>query len=261
MHDLPLSAERELVVAAEGGDREARRELVELFLPAIRGRARRFAAGSRVQLSELTQEGIAGLLFATSRYDPRLGTPFWAYASFWVRKAMQDLLAELTRPVVLPDHAVRGLAQIRAARRDYANAHSAEPTTDDLAAATGLPRAQLDRLLRVERTPRPLDEPLEADDGEGAATLGDMIPDPEAEDQYQRVLDEMEVRDLAGRLEERERTVLWRHYGLGRPAETLSQIGGGLGVTAERVRQIEAEALKKLRDAAAEPPNAVDRGT
>jgi len=255
VRDGPLSPERqrELVVAAEGGDEESRRQLVESFLPAIGGLARRFAAGGRVRRGELMQEGIAGLLFATRRYDPRTGTPFWAYASFWVRKAMQDLLAEVTRPVALSDHAVRGLAQIRAARRDYVDTHAAEPTTAELAAATGFTRAQLDSLLAVERTPRGLDEPLGEDDGEGPATLGDMITDPEAENEYQRVLDEMEVRDFARRLDERERTVLWSHYGLGRPLQSLSQIGGSLGLTAERVRQIEAGALQKLREAAAEP--------
>src|SRR5438105_3458557 len=123
--------------AAESGDQEACRQLIDSFLPAIRGLARRFAANSGVQQSELTQEGIAGLLFAARRYDSRLGNPFWAYASFWVRKAMQDLLAEITRPVALSDHAVRGLAQVRAARRDYLNVHAAEPTADQLATATG----------------------------------------------------------------------------------------------------------------------------
>jgi RNA polymerase primary sigma factor len=246
-------------VAAEGGDDEARRQLVESFLPAIRALARRFAAGGRVQQSELMQEGIAGLLFATRRYDPQIGTPFWAYASFWVRKAMQDLLAEVARPVALSDHAVRGLAQIRAARREFMDAHASEPTDEWLAAATGFTRTMLDSLLAVDRTPRGLDDPLGEDEWGGSATLGDMIPDPEAEDAYQHVLDEMQVRDLARRLDERETTVLWRHFGLGQPQESLSQIGGSLGLTAERVRQIEEEALKKLREAAAEPPSAADR--
>ncbi len=240
-------------MAAEGGDEESRRQLVESFLPAIRGMARRFAASGQVHRSELVQEGIAGLMFATRRYDPRIGTPFWAYASFWVRKAMQDLLAEMTRPVSLSDHAVRGLAQIRAARRDYVDAHAAEPTTVELAAATGFTRDQIDSLLAVERTPRGLDEPLGEDDGERPATVGDMIPDAGAEDEYERVLDEMEVRDFARRLDERERTVLWSHYGLDRPPQSLSQIGAVLGLTAERVRQIEVVALRKLRDTAAEP--------
>jgi RNA polymerase sigma factor (sigma-70 family) len=248
-------------VAAEGGDDEARRQLVESFLPAIQGLARRFGAGGRVEHRELMQEGIAGLLFATRRYDPQIGTPFWAYASFWVRKAMQDLLAEVARPVALSDHAVRGLAQIRAARRDFMDAHAAEPTREWLATATGFTRAQLDSLLAVDRAPRGLDEPLGEDEWGGPATLGDMIPDPGAEAAYQHVLDGMEMRDLARRLDERETTVLWCHYGLGRPPQSLSQIGGSLGLSAERVRQIEGEALKKLRDAVAEPPEPAHEST
>jgi RNA polymerase primary sigma factor len=171
---------------------------------------------------------------------------------------MQDLLAELTRPVALSDHAVRGLAHIRAARRDYLDAHAAEPTTDQLATVTGFSRGQLDSLLAVERIPRPFDEPVGADAEEDLATLGDTLADPATEDEYEHVLDEVAVRDFARRLDERERTVLWRHYGLGRPPQTLTEIGAGLGITAERVRQIEAEALRKLRDAAAEPPNLAD---
>ena len=247
----PISAEREraLVVAAEGGDTEACRQLIDSFLPAIRGLARRFVADGGVQQNELTQEGIVGLLFAARRYDPRLGTPFWAYASFWVRKAMQDLLAELKGPVALSDHAVRGLAQIRAARREYIEAHACEPTADELAATTGFTRAHLDSLLAVEQAPRTLDEPVYADAGDWG-TLGDTLADPDSEEEYAHVLDEMAVRDFACGLDERERTVLWRHYGLGWPPQTLTQIGDSLRLTAERVRQIEAGALEKLREAA-----------
>jgi RNA polymerase sigma factor (sigma-70 family) len=215
-----------------------------------------------VHRTELMQEGVAGLLFAARRYDPRMNTPFWAYASFWVRKAMQELVAEVARPVALSDHAVRGLAQVRAARRDHVHANGAEPTSTDLTAATGFSRAQLDSLLAVERTPRSFDEVLGAADG-ATITFGETVADPSAERAYEQVLEDMEiqtVRDLAGRLEERERTVLWGHYGLGRPPQTLKEIGSDLGVTAERVRQIEAEALEKLRQAAAEPPYGGGRG-
>ena len=87
--------EQDLVIATERGDDRACRELVEAFLPRIRVVARRFAFGGTVERGELVQEGVAGLLFAARRYDPRMATPFWGYASFWVRKAMQRLQAIL----------------------------------------------------------------------------------------------------------------------------------------------------------------------
>jgi RNA polymerase sigma factor (sigma-70 family) len=259
-----LSAEQELelVVATEGGDAAACRELVEWFLPAVAGLARRFDVGGRVHRTDLMQEGIAGLLFAARRYDPRLKTPFWAYASFWVRKAMQELVAEMTRPVALSDHAVRGLARVNAARCEHLQANGAEPTNAQLAAATGFTRAQLDSLLAVDRIPRSFDEPLGAEEGT-TATFGEMVADPGAERAYDQVLDRMEiqaVRDLTDRLDDRERTVLGGHYGLGRPPQTLTEIGSDLGLTAERIRQIEKAALEKLREAAAEPPVAYTQG-
>jgi len=147
---LSPERERELVVATEGGDEGACRQLVDSFLPAIGSVARRFGAGGGVQRAELMQEGIVGLLYAAQRYDPRMETPFWGYASFWVRKAMQELVAEVTRPMALSDHAVRGLARVKAARRDLLEASGAEPTEEELAAATGFTRSQLDSLMAID---------------------------------------------------------------------------------------------------------------
>jgi RNA polymerase sigma factor (sigma-70 family) len=257
-----VEQELELVAATEHGDRAACRQLVDAFLPAIGGVARRFGPGGAVPRADLMQAGVAGLLFAARRYDPRMKTPFWGYASFWVRKAMQELVAEVARPVALSDHAVRNLARIRAARRGHLQAHGAEPTKAELAAATRFTPEQLDSLLAIDRRPRSFDEPLGAGaDARTTTTLGDTVADPDAEQDYEHVLDEMAVSDFAGRLDERERTVLWAHYGLGEPAQTLSTIGGRLGLTAERVRQIEVEAFEKLRQAAAEPPDAGGEGT
>ena len=235
---------------------------MEAFLPAIASLARGFR-GSRLEHRELLQEGVAGLLLAARRYDTDLDTPFWAYASFWVRKAMQELVAELTGPVALSDRAVRELARIRNARREHLQAHGAEPTTDELSRATGLTPAQLASLQATERRPRSMQEPVDAGD-ESLSTVGDTIVDLSAEHAYQQVLDDLEihgVRDLTDQLDERERTVVRAHYGLGEDAQTLSQIGATLGLTAERARQIEAAALTKLRAALARPALAGDTGT
>ena len=101
------------MIASERGDTVARRRLVEAFMPAIASLARQFPA-VRVERQDLLQEGIAGLLFAAHRYDTRLGTPFWAYASFWVRKSMQELVADLGRPVALSDRAVTVIRSVEA---------------------------------------------------------------------------------------------------------------------------------------------------
>jgi RNA polymerase primary sigma factor len=242
--------EQDLVIGAEAGDADACRKLVEAFLPAIVGLARRFPTGVALELQELVQEGVAGLLFAARRYDPGLNTPFWAYASFWVYKAMQELAAELTRPVALSDRAVRALAQIRSARSDFVQAHGTEPTSEELSSATGLTTAQLESLRATERAPRGIEERLSGG-GETAATVGDTIADSAAEQAYEQVLDDLEVRalrDLTDQLTERERAVIRAHYGLGEQVQTLSQIGAGLGLTAERARQIEVDALSKLRE-------------
>jgi RNA polymerase sigma factor (sigma-70 family) len=249
-----------LVIAAEAGDRAARHRLVAAFLPAIVGVARGFHSGAGVERRELVQEGVAGLLFAARRYDPRLDTPFWAYASFWVRKAMQELVAELTGPVALSDRAVRGLALIRAVRREHLRATGVEPTTEELSRATGFTAQQLHSLRATERLPRGIEERLSADAGT-VATVGDTIVDPVAEQAYEQVLDEIEIREvrgLADRLDERERAVIRAHFGLGEAAQTLNQIGGALGLTAERARQIEVGALNKMREALAHPAAAAD---
>jgi len=258
-HTEPLtpSQEQALVVAAEGGDADASRRLVEVFMPGIAGLALGFPSAAGIERRELHQQGVVGLLFAARRYDPRLDTPFWAYASFWVRKAMQELVAELTRPVALSDRAVRALAHMRTARAEYVQAHGTEPTVDQLSGATGLTPAQLESLQAIERMPRALEEPLGAET-EPSGTVGDAIVDPVAELAYEQVLDRIELRevqDVADQLDERERAVIRAHYGLlGEPEQTLGQIGGGLGLTAERARQIEAGALVKMREALTQPP-------
>jgi RNA polymerase primary sigma factor len=245
---LDAELERELVVAAKDDREEARATLVETFTPLIASIARIYRGSSAVNRGELMQEGVVGLLRALERYDPDIGTPFWAYASWWVRQAMQQLVSELTRPVVLSDRAVRHLAHIKDAHRHLVQCNGKEPTVDELAARTGLQRVQVENLIAAERMPRPLEEPIGGD--QSAGTFGELLADPRAEDAYDRVPRRMVVESLKGvlgGLTERERLILRGRFGFDGPEQTLRELGLTLGVSAERVRQIEQRALDKLR--------------
>lgn len=251
---LTPEAERALVAAAKAGDQRARGRLVEAFMPLIASVARLYRDSPRVERIELLQEGVVGLLRALERYDPARGTPFWAYAAWWVRQAMQQLVSELTRPIVLSDRALRQLARVRDAHRDALAQSGREPGREELARRSGLSGDQVAALLTAERAPRSTDEPL--DGGEGAVgTFGELIADPLAEGEYELVLEAIETQELlallAG-LSDRERTVLRLRHGVDEHGpQSLRAIAGGLGLSAERVRQIERRALGKLAAAAA----------
>jgi RNA polymerase sigma factor (sigma-70 family) len=237
-----------VLAAKQGGSRE-RQQLIDAFMSSIAGIARLYRRSSAVEWQELTQEGVVGLLRALERYDAEMGVPFWAYASWWVRQAMQQLVSELSRPLVLSDRALRQLARIKDAQRRIEQTSRREASTDELAEVVGLPRPQVESLICTERTARGLDEPSRPDAGEGT-TLGELLADPVAEEPYERVPYRVMAADLPSllaELSERERAVICARYGIGREEETLREVAGGLGVTAERVRQIEQDALGKLR--------------
>jgi RNA polymerase sigma factor (sigma-70 family) len=238
----------ELVLAAKQ-DRARRAELVEAFAPLIGSVARAYSRPGAIHRDELMQQGVVGLLRALERYDPSFGTPFWAYASWWVRQAMQQMVSELVGPVVLSDRAQRALSRVRAARHAYLQEHKTDPTRSELAAAAGLNEGHVDRLMAAARSPRALEEPIGDPDG---GCLGDLLADPRAEDDFESIprrTAAAELPALLARLNARERFVLGDRYGLSGKVRTLREIGDDLGVSAERVRQIEQCALDTLRDA------------
>jgi RNA polymerase primary sigma factor len=249
---LPAAVERRLIDAAQAGDRRAREELVEAFLPLIAGVARVYRGSPTITRLELMQEGIVGLLRALERYDPELGVPFWGYAAWWVRQAMQQLIAELTRPLVLSDRALRQLSQLKRAHGEYLSEHGREPSGNELAAGTGLTHAQVGEMLALERVPQSMDAPVQGSEGELGA-FGELLADPLAADAYEQLLDHSEieqVRALLAGLNDRERMILRARYGLDGAEQSLRDIGERTGLSAERVRQIEQRALGKLRAAA-----------
>jgi RNA polymerase primary sigma factor len=249
---LPVAVERRLVRAAQDGDRRAREELVEAFLPLIAGVARLYRGSTSITRVELLQEGVVGLLRALERYDPAVNVPFWGYASWWVRQAMQQLVAELTRPMVLSDRTLRQLAQLKRAHGEFVQRRGRRPTGEELALDSGLTGEQISDLLAVERLPQSLDEPVAGFDGELGA-FGELLVDPLASDAYEQLLDDSEIeqiRALLGSLNQRERSILRSRYGLGGREQSLREVGERLGLSGERVRQIEERALGKLRAAA-----------
>jgi RNA polymerase primary sigma factor len=249
---LPVAVERRLVGAAQDGDRQAREQLVEAFLPLIAGVARVYRGSKTISRLELMQEGVVGLLRALERYDPRLGAPFWGYAAWWVRQAMQQLVAELTRPMVLSDRALRALSRLRRAHAEYVAEHGREPTAAELAERSGIPVEQVAELLALERVPQSLEEHAGGEAGQLGA-FGELLVDPLASDAYEQLLDHSEleqIRALLGSLNDRERMILRARYGLDGPEQSLRDVGEQIGLSGERVRQIEQRALGKLRAAA-----------
>jgi RNA polymerase primary sigma factor len=247
----PLTRERETLLArrAVADDGRARDELVDACLPAIAGMARHYRGATTIDRDELVQAGVLGLLRGLRRYDPARGTPFWAYASWWVRQAMQQLVAELAYPVVLSDRALRELATLHRAQHTHTLTHHDDASARELADDCGLPQDHVVQLLAVDRVPGPA----------GAD------PSDDADDAFERADLRMtgeQLRSLPGGLVEREREVLRSHFGMGRPSRTLDEIAVTLGISGERVRQIEARALEKLRDfATATTPAPRQHGT
>jgi RNA polymerase sigma factor (sigma-70 family) len=245
---LPPKHERRLLAAAQEGDPRARAELVDAFMPLIASVARQYRGVSGVERQELLHEGVVGLLRAVERYDASRGTPFWGYAVWWVRQAMQQLVSELARPIVLSDRALRQLARIKDARRDLLSESGREASRAELAARAGLEADQVGKLLAVDRVPRSTDEPVTSEGGI-VGSVGELLVDPLADGEYERVLNAIEVEELhalLADLSDRERMIVRARYGLDGEEQSLRQLADRLGVSAERVRQIEQRALGKL---------------
>lgn len=246
---LTVAQERHLLVLAEAGDRAATEELVTAFMPAIDRVANRYRSFRSLERRELQQEGVVGLLRAARRYDRRYGTPFWAYASWWVRQAMQQLVAELTSSVVLSDRAARSLVQMKRARSAFAQANRRDPSESELAETARMPLDQIQHLISVERAPSSLQAPLFGDE-EMTMTLAERLADPATEEEYERIVDLADgehIQELTVDLEERERRIVFAHYGIGCRQRTLREIGRESDLSVERVRQLEERALAKLR--------------
>lgn len=228
-----------------------RARLVEEHSAHVAAVARGFRAPD-LDLADLLQEGSLALLEAHRRYEPGRGVPFWVYAAPWVRGAISCFAYDQRHAVRLPAAARTQLTLLRAASEQLTGMRSRDPPVRAIAAEVGVPPERAAQLLAAGRRPRSLHEPL-GPEADGAAGI-DLVSDPSAESPFEEVVEHAGDPDpvpLLTVLSRREREVIERRFGLDRPEETLASVGDALGVTRERVRQIEACAVGKLRVAAA----------
>jgi RNA polymerase sigma factor (sigma-70 family) len=244
------SEERALVLQAKQGDRWAREQLIE----RLRSRIVLAGRGQRVdglELDDLVQEGAVGVLEALVHYEPERGTPFGAYASWWIRHRLQELRAEFARPVRVPPKALRQLARLKSEQHDWYTRERRQLCRDELCERVGVEPEQAEALLRVDPQPCSLYEPLPGSDGSTSA--GELVSDVLAERELEALVDTIAGRQLCAlvqHLPERERDVLCARFGLdGERAQSLEEVGRRLGLSGERVRQIEKRALARLREA------------
>jgi RNA polymerase sigma factor (sigma-70 family) len=241
----------ELARRAQAGDAAAQEELIRRLLPLVESTARRYRTEGLEQ-ADLRQEGIVGLLRALQRFDPSRGVPFAAYATWWIRQSLQEARSDFIRPMRLPPKALRQLSQLKSEhQRIYQGEHRSAGVAE-LAERMSIEFGQAEALVAADARARSLDESIGGLGGE-VGTLGDLLEDPLSAAAYEEVVDAVageQLRALLSRLTDREREVVRARFGFDAPPEKLAEVGERLGVSAERVRQIEERALAKLRHAA-----------
>jgi len=247
---LSPGEEREVARRKDAGDEQARRRLIEANLRLVIAIARTYR-NTDVPLVDLIQEGNIGLIKAVERFDYRRGYKFSTYATWWIRQGIQRALSR-ARAVRLPEDVYGEAIRLRRSRQALTHQLGRDATVDELAAAVGKEPESVAFLLRLLEPPLSLDAPI----GDGEGTVADLVDDVSAERPGQRLeaaARRQEVAQAVGKLPARVAHVLRRHFGLGgQPPQTLDAIGAELGITRERVRQLETRGLRELHEIAPE---------
>ncbi len=264
---LTPEQEFETATRARAGDFAARQTMIEHNLRLVVSIAKNYL-GRGLPMTDLIEEGNLGLMHAIGKFEPERGFRFSTYASWWIRQNIERAIMHQARLVRLPVHVVRELNQVLKARRALEAMSAARGEADrpvrveEVAAAVGRPVQEVSELMKFAEQPASLDAPIERHGGEGAAeSILDGVADDGASDPMSLTLSNEVGRLLdhgLGELNQREREVLQGRYGLGdRESETLETLAARLGLTRERIRQIQQEALVKLKRRMAR--NGIDR--
>jgi RNA polymerase primary sigma factor len=243
---LTREEERELARRKDEGDDQAKRRLIESNLRLVMAITRNYTRAN-VPLLDLIQEGNLGLIRAVEKFDYRLGYKLSTYATWWIRQAITRALADQGRTIRLPVHVADQVRRLLRARRQLAQKLNREPTLAELARETQQTEERVRELLELVETPVSLETPV----GDGESMYGDLIEDVNSLAPHEQSAVQARTRELAGALEQlnpRMRRVLSLRFGLdGESPQTLEEVGTQLGITRERVRQLETRALRELR--------------
>ena len=243
---LTPTEERELARRKDMGDEAAKRRLIECNLRLVMSITRNYTKAG-VPLLDLIQEGNLGLIRAVEKFDYKMGFKLSTYATWWIRQAITRALADQGRIIRLPVHVADQVRRLMRTRRVLAQKLNREPTVAELAAASELPIKKVKDLLELVEEPVSLETPV----GDGESLYGDLIEDTKTDRPELTTADGMRHRELVRALDSlnpRMRRVVALRFGLdGEKPQTLEEVGAGLGITRERVRQLESRALRELR--------------